>query len=115
MRTGPLQGRSSVLMQLAMRNGLKRQRIFFSRIKQFNSKNKLVVFNAGKDLSYIDEFQEYFDGYLMENFLGNQMKTTFDDGLKAAGNKYFFIYAADTDDTGEKDLKIIRLGLTLSC
>ncbi|MBU0461009.1 MAG: putative glycoside hydrolase family 15 protein [Nanoarchaeota archaeon] len=86
----------------------------FSKIKRLNSKNKLVVFNAGRNISDIDEFDTYFDAYLMENFMGNQMKTTFDDGLKAADSKYLVIYGVDTDDTGQKDLKKMRLGLTLS-
>lgn len=38
----------------------------------------------------------------------------FDEGLNAADNNYIVIYAVDTDDTGEKDLKKMRLGLTLS-
>ncbi|MFH2136586.1 MAG: putative glycoside hydrolase [Patescibacteria group bacterium] len=86
----------------------------FSEIKKLNTKNKLIVFNAGKDIGDIDEFGEYFNGYLMENFMGDQMKTTFDDGLAAADSKYIVIYGVDTDDTGEKDLKKTRLGLTLS-
>jgi hypothetical protein len=86
----------------------------FSKIEKLNTKNKLVIFNAGKDLSDIDEFGEYFDGYLMENFMGDEMKTTFDDGLAAANSKYIVIYGVDTDDTGRKDLKKMRLGLTLS-
>lgn len=86
----------------------------FSKIEKFNTKDKLVIMNAGKDLQDIDEFGEYFDGYLMENFMGNQMKTKFEDGLAAAGSKYIVIYGVDTDDTGRKDLKKMRLGLTLS-
>lgn len=86
----------------------------FSKIEKLNTKNKLVIFNAGKDLSDIDEFGEYFDGYLMENFMGSQMKTTFDDGLAAADSKYIVIYGVDTDDTGQKDLEKMRLSLTLS-
>jgi hypothetical protein len=84
------------------------------KIQDLNTKNKMVIFNAGKDFSNIDEFKEYFDGYLMENFLGAQMKTTFKDGLKAANDDYIVIYAVDTDDTGKKDQKKMRLGLTLS-
>ncbi len=86
----------------------------FSKIENLNTKNKLVIFNAGKEVSDIDEFGEYFDGYLMENFLGDEMKTTFDDGLAAADNKYIVIYGVDTNDTGRKDLKKMRLGLSLS-
>ncbi len=86
----------------------------FSKIEKLNTKNKLVIFNAGKDVSDINEFGEYFDGYLMENFMGDQMKTTFDDGLSAADSKYLVIYGVDTNDTGQKDLKKMRLGLTLS-
>ncbi len=84
------------------------------RIKQLNTMNKLVIFNSGRDLSEIDEYTEFFDGYLMENFLGNLFGAGFDEGLKAAENKYIVIYAVDTDDTGKKDLKKMRLGLTLS-
>lgn len=86
----------------------------FEKIEKLNINNKLVFFNAGKDLRDIDEFGEYFDGYLMENFMGSQMKTTLDAGLAAADSKYIVIYGVDTDDTGQKDLKKMRLGLTLS-
>ncbi len=86
----------------------------FSKIEKINTKDKLVIMNAGKDIQDIDEFGEYFDGYLMENFMGNQMKTKFEDGLAAADSKYIVIYGVDTDDTGQKDLKKMRLGLTLS-
>jgi len=79
-----------------------------------NSNGKLIIFNAGKDLADIDAYREYFDGYLMENFLGNQMKTTFADGLKAAEDNLIVIYNADTNDTGKKDLNRMRLGLVLS-
>ena len=86
----------------------------YGNIKKLNTKNKLVIFNAGKDLADIDAYSEYFDGYLMENFLGNQMKTTFEDGLKAAEGKFLVIYGVDTDDTGKRNLNRMRLGLTLS-
>lgn len=86
----------------------------FSKIEKFNTKDKLVIMNAGKDIQDIDEFSEYFDGYLMENFMGNQMKTKFEDGLAAADGKYIVIYGVDTDNTGQKDNKKMRLGLTLS-
>ena len=76
--------------------------------------DKPVIFNAGRDLSDIDAYSGYFDGFVMENFLGNQMKSTFDLGLEAAGSGYIIIYAVDTDDTGEKDMNKMRLGLTLS-
>ncbi|MFQ5892181.1 MAG: putative glycoside hydrolase [Candidatus Methanofastidiosia archaeon] len=85
-----------------------------AKIKQFNTKNKLVIFNSGRDLSDIDEYAGFFDGYLMENFLGKQLETSFDEGLKAADSEYIVIYAVDTDDTGQRDLKRMRLGLTLS-
>jgi hypothetical protein len=65
-------------------------------------------------LSDIDEFSEYFDGYLMENFLGTQLNMGFDDGLRAADSHYIVIYGVDTDDTGIKDMNRMRLGLTLS-
>ena len=81
---------------------------------QDNSNGKLIIFNAGKDLADIDEYQEYFDGFLMENFLGNQLKTTFQDGLRDAENNKLVIYNVDTDDTGKKDLARMRLGLVLS-
>ena len=93
---------------------LRATKAIMAAVRHLNTENKLVIFNAGKDLSDIDEYSEFFDGYVMENLLGNQIKTTFDDGLKAAKDKYIVIYAVDTDDTGRKDLKKMRLGLTLS-
>lgn len=84
-----------------------------AQIQRFNTKDKLVIFNSGRDFLKIDEYAEFFDGYLMESFLGER-GASFDDGLKAADDEYIVIYAVDTGDTGEKDLKRMRLGLTLS-
>ncbi|MFQ6089295.1 MAG: putative glycoside hydrolase, partial [Candidatus Methanofastidiosia archaeon] len=89
-------------------------KVIMAKIKQLNTENKLIIFNSGRDFSEIDEYSEFMDGYLMENFLGKQLKTSFDEGLKAAESEYIVIYAVDTDDTGQKDLKRMRLGLTLS-
>jgi hypothetical protein len=84
------------------------------KIQDLNTIDKMVIFNAGKDLADIDEFSQYMDGYLMENFMGGEVKSTFEDGLKAADSGFTVIYAMDTDDTGIKDLNRMRLGLTLS-
>jgi hypothetical protein len=84
------------------------------KIKKFNTENKLIIFNSGRNFSEIDEYVGFFDGYLMENFLGNEFGASFDEGLKAAESRYIVIYAVDTDNTGKKDLKRMRLGLTLS-
>ena len=86
----------------------------FTRIRELNVTNKPVIFNSGRDFSEIDEFAEFMDGYVMENFMGEYLKTTFDEGLQAAEKGLMVIYAADTDDTGEKDLNRMRLGLVLS-
>lgn len=83
-------------------------------IQEYNTDDKLVIFNCGRNFSDIDEYSEFIDGYLMENFMGEQLKSTFDEGLYAADSNYIVIYAVDTDDTGEKDLNKMRLGLTLS-
>jgi hypothetical protein len=83
-------------------------------IKALNTTGKMVIFNSGRDYSEIDDYKEFMDGYLMENFLGEQLKSTFEDGLKAADTGYLVIYAVDTDDTGQQDLSRMRLGLTLS-
>ncbi|MBN1211578.1 MAG: hypothetical protein JXA92_03295 [candidate division Zixibacteria bacterium] len=83
-------------------------------IKEVNTTDKLVIFNAGRDFSEIDAYAEYMDGFLMENFLGKQLKTTFEDGLKAAETGFLVVYAVDTDDTGRQDMDRMRLGLTLS-
>lgn len=93
---------------------VKATKQIFERIRKLNHDKKLVIFNAGKDLSEIDAYEGYFDGYLMENFLGKQFGADFNEGLKAAEGDYIVIYAVDTDDTGVKDLKKMRLGLTLS-
>jgi hypothetical protein len=83
-------------------------------IKKMNPIRKPVIVNAGRDLSEIDAYSPYMEGYLMENFMGAQVRSTFDEGLKAAEDDYKVIYAVDTDDTGVKDLNKMRLGLTLS-
>jgi hypothetical protein len=86
----------------------------YGRISDINVEDKLVVFNAGARLSDIDDYSEYFDGYLMENFMGGQLKTTFSEGLEALNGDKMVIYGVDTDDTGVTDMKKMRLGLALS-
>ncbi len=85
-----------------------------AQMEDLNTENKLVIFNAGRDFSEIDKYSEYMDGYLMENFLGEQFGAGFDEGLEAAQREHIVIYAVDTDNTGKKDMKRMRLGLTLS-
>ncbi|TRO49394.1 hypothetical protein E2P65_01190 [Candidatus Bathyarchaeota archaeon] len=86
----------------------------YQRISDLNNEDKLVIFNAGARLSDIDDYSEYFDGYLMENFMGDQLKTTFSEGLETVNGDKIVIIAVDTDDTGVVDTKKMRLGLTLS-
>lgn len=86
----------------------------YDTIAALNTQDKLVIFNAGARLSDIDEYGEYFDGYLMENFMGDQLQTIYADGLEAAESDYIVIYNVDTDDTGIEDKAKMRLGLTLS-
>lgn len=86
----------------------------YDTITALNTQNKLVIFNAGARLSDIDAYEEYFDGYLMENFMGDQLQTTYAEGLEAANSDYLVIYGVDTDDTGVEDYAKMRLGLTLS-
>lgn len=88
-------------------------KIIMYEIKMANKENKLVIFNSGRDLSQIKVYEGYFDGYLLENALGN-WGITFNEGLEEGDNKYLVIYAVDTDDTGVLDLNKMRLGLTLS-
>ncbi len=82
-------------------------------ISEKNTEGKLVIFNAGLKYEDIDEYKDYMDGYVLENFLG-EWGADYETGLAAANSDYIVIYAVDTDDTGEKDLKRMRLGLTLS-
>jgi hypothetical protein len=89
-------------------------RAIMAAIDAVNTMDKIVIFNAGKDIYDIDAYSDYMDGYLMENFMGEQIKSTFDDGLQAADDDYIVIYAVDTDDTGVQDLEKMRLGLTMS-
>lgn len=93
---------------------LRATKALMAELSKLNTENKLIIFNSGRDLSEIDEYSKFMDGYVMENFMGNHVKSTFDDGLKAAAGDYIVIYAVDTDDTGNKDMKKMRLGLTLS-
>ena len=93
---------------------LEATRAIYDRIAELNTEDKLVIFNAGARFTDIDEYSAYFDGYLMENFMGDQLKTTFMEGLEAADSEYILIYAVDTDDTGIIDPEKMRLGLALS-
>ncbi len=93
---------------------LEATRAIYEQISELNTEDKLVIFNAGARFSDIDAYGEYFDGYLMENFMGEQLKTSFNEGLEAAASDYIVIYGVDTDDTGVIDIKKMRLGLTLS-
>jgi hypothetical protein len=86
----------------------------FRKIRETNIGNKPVIMNAGRDLSEIDAYAIYMDGFLMENFMGEQLQSTFEEGLKAAESNLIIIYAVDTDDTGTKNLSKMRLGLVLS-
>jgi hypothetical protein len=86
----------------------------YRRTSDLNTDDKLVIFNAGARLSDIDDYSMYFDGYLMENFMGSQLKTTFSEGLEAVNGDKMVIYGVDTDDTGVADMKKMRLGLALS-
>ncbi|MBN2335524.1 hypothetical protein JXL21_08175 [Candidatus Bathyarchaeota archaeon] len=83
-------------------------------IQELNTEDKPVIFNAGRSLSDIDEYGEFFDGFVLENFMGDQLKSTFTEGLEAAEAGYTVIYGVDTDDTGVVDPEKMRLGLTLS-
>jgi len=93
---------------------LESTKAIYEKIAELNTEDKLVIFNAGARFSDIDAYSEYFDGYLMENFMGELIKTTFDEGLEAAYSDFIIIYGVDTDDTGAVDLKKMRLGLTMS-
>jgi hypothetical protein len=84
-----------------------------SKIQGYNTKGKLVIFNAGKELADIDAYGAFMDGYVMENFLGG-WGANYDSGLAAADGPYLVVYAVDTNDTGRQDMKKMRLGLTLS-
>jgi hypothetical protein len=86
----------------------------FRWIGKVNALHKPVIINAGRDFTEVDAYASFINGYLMENFMGAQVKSTFDEGLGAANGDFIVIYAADTDDTGVKDLNKMRLGLTLS-
>jgi hypothetical protein len=86
----------------------------YQRIMNLNTEGKLVIFNSGARLSDIDDYSEYFDGYLMENFMGDQLKTTYSEGLEVVGSDKLVIFNVDTDDTGVIDMDKMRLGLTLS-
>ena len=84
-----------------------------AELNEMNTEDKLIIFNAGLQFSDIDAYAEYMDGYVLENFLG-EWGADYDAGLEAADSDYIVIYAVDTDDTGEQDMKRMRLGLTLS-
>ena len=86
----------------------------FQKIKALNKDDKLIIINAGKDLSEISSYQDFFDGYLMENFMGDFIKATYKEGLENADKGYIVVYGIDTDNTGKKDKDKMRLGLTLS-
>ncbi len=92
---------------------LESTKAIMAQIDQLNTEDKPVIFNAGKELADIDEYGQFMDGYLMENFLGS-WGADYETGLKAADGPYIVIYAVDTDDTGIRDMKRMRLGLTLS-
>jgi hypothetical protein len=86
----------------------------YSKIDELNVHDKLVIFNSGARLSDIDEYSSFFDGFLMENFMGEQLKTTFSEGLDVGDTDFIVIYGVDTDDTRVIDYNKMRLGLVLS-
>lgn len=83
-------------------------------IEQHNTKDKLILCNSGCHYEDIDLYQDFFDGFLLENFMGEQCGSSYEEGLQAAKMGKLVVYAMDTDDTGMQDLKMMRLGLTLS-
>lgn len=86
----------------------------YEQISDLNTENKLVIFNAGACYADIDVYAQYFDGFLLENFMGNLIKTTYQDGLDAAATGKIVILNPDTDDTGQQNMELMRLSLTLS-
>lgn len=89
-------------------------RAIMEKLQEVNTQQKPVIFNAGCRFSDIDEYQDFFDGYVLENLLGTQCGTDFTDALETPTGEYLVVYAVDTDDTGEVDLDKMRLGLVLS-
>ena len=59
-------------------------RLIFQRIDEINTAKKTVVFNAGRDLPDIDAYSEFISGYLMENFMGEQVKSMMVSRLQKA-------------------------------
>ena len=100
-------------MLLVIEEWIENTKRIMERIKKANKENKLVIFNSGRNLSEIDSYAGYFDGYVMENALGS-WGATFVEGLDAGKDRYIVIYAVDTENTGQIDLDRMRLGLTLS-
>jgi hypothetical protein len=78
-----------------------------------DERSKVVFVNAGRDFTDIDQYGAYIDGYVMENFLG-EWGADYDTGLEAGNTSYIIVYAVDTDNTNKKNLKKMRLALTLS-
>ena len=93
---------------------IKATKAIFGWIHKLNARHKPVIFNAGGAFADIDAYKDYMDGYVLENFMGEQLKAVFDDGLASGDNGFMVIYAVDTDDTGTRDLNKMRLGLVLS-
>ncbi len=86
----------------------------YEKISAINTEDKLVIFNAGGRYADIDAYAAYFDGFLLENFMGGLIGTTYQDGLDAADTGKLVILNPDTDNTGTQNLNLMRLGLTLS-
>lgn len=59
-------------------------------------------------------YSDFCDGFLLENFMGTQCGSTYQDGLRAAEADTLILYGVDTDDTGVLDMKKMRPSLTLS-
>lgn len=89
-------------------------RAIMTEIKKHNTAGKLVICNSGCRYEDSDAYSDFCDGFLLENFMGTQCGSTYQDGLQAAQADALILYGVDTDDTGVLDMKKMRLGLTLS-
>jgi len=85
-----------------------------AEIQQYNTNEKLIICNSGCYYEDIDLYHDFFDGFLLENFMGDQCGSTYEEGMHAAETGKIVIYAIDTDDTNVQDMNKMRLGLTLS-
>ena len=83
---------------------LEATREIYAKIDKLNKDDKLVIFNAGKNLSDIDEYSQYFDGWQEPELIISQFAG--EPTLDNEGNLYFTHHFFEDSKMIEADIYV---------